>query len=290
MKNYIKLLRPWHYMKNIMIIFPLVFSGRLMEPLPLFYSFAAVIAFSLLCSVVYIVNDCRDAERDKLHPSKRNRPIASGAISKPKAWVFAVILAALSFLMQAALRFPAAAIVWEIDYLAVNLIYTYGGKNIPVLDIVLLGIGYPIRLMYGGAVLNIEVSEWLFLTALFFSFYLALGKRQGEVKNLKKYYDDDGDHDRGMTRPVLKYYSESYLEKHKFLSMGLGIMSYSLWTVTKSRYFTWTVILVLVICMLYNSVTENADADPVEVLLKHRAFLVLLAIYAVFMLVILYCI
>lgn len=288
MKNYIKILRPWHYMKNLIIVFPLVFSGRLTEISLLSGSLVSVIAFSLVCSAVYIINDCRDAERDKIHPTKRNRPIASGAVSKRKAAAIAVVLLALSALIQLGMGFPISSVLWVAAYLAVNLVYTFGGKNVPVFDIFLLGIGYPIRLMYGGAVLGIEVSAWLFLTVLFFSFYLALGKRYGEIKNLRQYYDQD--HDLGITRPVLKYYSASYLENHMFLSMGLGIMSYLLWTLNKNRYFTWTVILVFAICMFYNLVTENSDADPVEVILKHKLLIVLLAAYAVLMLVILYCI
>lgn len=245
------------------------------------------IAFSLLCSAVYIMNDYKDVEKDRLHPTKKNRPLASGRVSKPAAIILMVFLFAEAVVLMLLTHLGYKVILCACSYVLINIIYSFGGKNIPILDIILLGSGYPLRVIIGGYAVNIAVSEWLFLTMLCVSFYLALGKRCGELKRISLYKEDS--EEKTNMRPVLKCYTVPYLEKHMYLSMGLGIVFYSLWTIEKSSYFVWTVTLVLIICMLYNLILMDTDGDPIEVLISSKPLMFLIIVYGFFIAAILYC-
>ena len=159
-------------------------------------------------------------------------------------------------------------------YFFLNLIYSFGGKNVPLLDIAILVSGFLLRVIYGGMVTGIPLSHWLCLTITAASFYLSLGKRRGE---LLKNPDNP--------RPVLRYYSRDFLEKNMYMSVALAIVFYALWTVdasSVSRFGTtalvWTVPLVILIFMRYSLIVEDkTDGDPVEVIL-HDIPLLLLAL------------
>lgn len=157
-------------------------------------------------------------------------------------------------------------------YFFLNLIYSFGGKNVPLLDIAILVSGFLLRVIYGGMVTDIPLSHWLCLTITAASFYLSLGKRRGE---LLKNPDNP--------RPVLRYYSRDFLEKNMYMSVALAIVFYALWTVDASsviRFGTtalvWTVPLVILIFMRYSLIVEDkTDGDPVEVILHDIPLLLL---------------
>lgn len=285
MKDYIKLARPHHWMKNALVLLPLMCSGQLTEWARLWSGLWGFLAFSLLASGIYVINDIRDREKDRLSSTKCHRPIASGKIGVPQAVCYCVVL----LLMAAVCGYLASGFrlsCWAafLAYFLLNLGYSFGLKNVPLVDIAILVSGFLLRMVYGGAVTEIVLSKWLCLTIIAISFFMGLGKRRGELI--------------GQTsrRSVLKYYSESFLDKNLYMCVALAVMFYSLWTVdemTVSRVgsdnLVWTVPLVILICLKYSmNVEGESDGDPVEVLLHDKILLGMIGILAVLIFALIY--
>ena len=281
-KSYIKLIRPKHSVKNLLIFLPLLFSANLFSPNLLLSSIFAFIAFSLVASAVYVINDINDRERDALHPKKRFRPIASGVISVSSARIYAVLLIAAAIALQVVIGVSIVSFVLLAAYFIINILYSVGFKNIPILDVIILSVGFLLRVFYGGEVIGVEISQWLCLVILAFSLYLSLGKRRGEIKS-----------GAAATRKVNKHYTKDFLDKNMYAFLTLTIVFYSLWTVEvseKNPLLFWTVPLVMVIVMLYSFDIEkpDADGDPSSVLLENKPLLALVGLYAVAVVVIIY--
>lgn len=269
-------------MKNILIFLPLVFSANLFSPDLLLKSLIAFIAFSLVASSIYIINDINDREEDRLHPKKRFRPIASGSISVSSARIYAVTLILTAILLQVVIGTSVVGGLLLAAYFVINVLYSVKLKNIPILDVVILSIGFLIRVFYGGEVIGVEISQWLCLVILAFSLYLSLGKRRGEIKS-----------GAAATRKVNKHYTKDFLDKNMYAFLTLTIVFYSLWTVevsAKNPLLFWTVPLVMIIVMLYSFDIEkpNADGDPSSVLLENKPLLALVGIYGVAVVAIIY--
>ena len=286
MKNYIKLARPHHWTKNALVLLPLLCSGQIMEWARLRAGLLGFLAFSLLASGIYVINDIRDREKDRLSTTKCNRPIAAGKISVHSAVVFCVVLLLLAVgcnFLASGLR--ADCLLAFFAYFLLNLCYSMGLKNVPLVDIAILVSGFLLRMLYGGAVTDIVLSKWLCLTVIAMSFYLGLGKRRGELLGQKN-----------DTRAVLKYYSQRFMDKNMYMCVALTVLFYSLWTVDPltveragSENLIWTVPLVILICMKYSlNVEGDSDGDPVEVLLHDKVLLLLGAILALMIFAMIY--
>ena len=284
MKNYIKLARVHHYIKNIFIFLPMFFSMNLFNFSMLASCVMGFVAFSLLTSVIYVINDMVDIEKDKLHPKKKERPLASGKIKFKNAIIFAVVLfvASASFCILSC-KGNLMCGFFPLVYFALNIFYCFGGKNIPIVDIAILASGFLLRLLYGSFLTGVEISSWLYLTVLAISFYLGLGKRRNEIKLGKE------------TRKVLKFYTYEFLDKMMYMFMAMGIMFYSLWCVADatvlrfSNHMIWTVPLVMLICMRYSlSVEGDSLGDPVDVILGDNILMSLCGIYGAVLLVLMY--
>ncbi len=278
MKKYFKLMRVKHYIKNVIIMLPLIFSGKLFDIGLLQRTLVGVVGFSFMSSVIYIINDIRDAENDRNHPTKCKRPIASGEISMKSAHIFALVF----FLVSLIINYYINKGAWEgwvffILYFMLNISYSLGLKNIPIVDVAILVSGFLLRLLFGSAITGIEISKWLYLTVISLSFYLGLGKRRNE----------GGKQTDGNTRKVLKFYNYNFLDKNMYMCMALAIAFYSLWSVDSvtvyrvgSSNLIWTVPLLILVCMKYSSIVEgNSDGDPVEVVFQNKMLLGLVAIF-----------
>ncbi|MGD9156140.1 MAG: UbiA prenyltransferase family protein [Bacillota bacterium] len=286
MKSYLKLMRIHHYLKNILIFLPLIFSGLLLTGESLIRCILGFILFSMATSIVYIINDIKDVENDRKHVIKCNRPIASGEVSIQSAWTLVLILL-LSLVAIIYFLFGELSVAWFYIgiYVAVNLAYSFGLKNKPIVDIAILASGFLLRVLYGSALINVKISYWLYLSVIAVSFYLSLGKRRNEILG-------QGNN----ARPVLKYYNHNFLDKNMYVSLALAIVFYSLWCVdpnTIARYsnahIVWTVPMVMLICMKYSLVIEGASiGDPVEVLLCDKILMVLVIIYSLITFLIIY--
>lgn len=278
MTAYIRLLRPKHCIKNILVVLPLVFSGRLLERPLQGQTAAAFVAFCMVASLVYIINDIRDAERDRQHPTKCRRPIASGAVSPSHAAVEAGVLALLLGVMGVWIGFSWESWLCLLAYLVLNLGYSLGLKNVPILDIAILVSGFLLRVLFGSAVTGIATSGWLYLTVTSVAFYMGLSKRRGELRTSSS-----------STRRVLRYYNDAFLSQNMQMCLTLAVVFYSLWSVDRGGHLMWTVPLVMCICLRYSMVVEgNSDGDPVEVVFQDKVLFVLACVFGVITLALLY--
>lgn len=285
MKKYIKLMRVHHYIKNLLVFAALACSGQLFNLDKLLSGAAGFAAFCLICSVVYIINDIRDRDKDRLHPTKCTRPIASGAVSVKQAWLLAAVLFVLACLCNG-LQFDTVSTMLLALYFVLNLAYSFGLKNIPMVDVTILVAGFLIRILYGAFITGITVSNWLYLTVIALAFYFALGKRRNELKQTKD----------GETRKVLKHYPISFLDKNMYMCLTLANVFYALWSMDENtvslygnEYLVFTVPIVLLITMKYSlDVEGESDGDPVEVLVHDKVLLGLVALYLAAMFCILY--
>ena len=272
----VKLMRPKHYIKNFLILVSITFDRNLFNPAVLGQVMLGFAAFCLLTSAVYVVNDIRDVESDRQHEVKRNRPIASGAVPIPAAWVLAAgLLAAALAIQLAAFGNRGGSLLLMAAYFAANLGYSLGLKHVPFLDIVLLVSGFVLRVVYGAAIVGSSTSAWVYLTVFALSFYLGLGKRRNELVKLPP--------GGGSTRKVLQYYSYEFLDKFMYLCLTLAVTFYALWSADSevaSKYGTdklvWTVPLLIIILMKYSADIESSSyGDPVDVILQDKVLLLL---------------
>ena len=289
-KAFFSLIRVKHYLKNVLVFLPLVFSVNLTNPEKLIPTLIGFLAFCLGASVIYIVNDIRDIEKDRKHSTKCKRPLPSGAISVKAAIGIAIVFGiAVAGLMTFLCLFYGASlwsVVWIAAYIALNFGYSFRLKNVPIVDLIILASGFVIRVLFGGAVAGIEVSEWLLLVMASGALYLGMGKRKGEL--LK---EGDG------TRAVNRRYNVGFLERNMYLCLSLTLVFYALWCITSGtiehfangQAIIWSVLWVLVIVLRYNYLIEGeSDGDPVSVLTHDPMLMVLALGYALYMLFVVY--
>ena len=285
LKNYIKLLRINHYIKNILVLVPLACSGQLFNTQKFISGIWGGVTFSLISSAVYIINDINDRKKDSLHPTKCHRPIASGLISIKNAIFLASILFVIS-ISTSILNFDIMPTMLVIIYFCLNIFYSFGLKNIPIVDITILAAGFLIRVFYGALITGIEVSNWLYLTILTMSFSLAFGKRRNELKYIAA----------SNVRLVLRYYPENFLDKFMYVCLGLTNVFYAFWCIdekTVAHYgndkLIFTVPLILLITMKYSlNIESQENGDPVEIIFNDAALSALCVCYFFVMFMILY--
>lgn len=282
--DYIREMRVHHYIKNLLIFVALACSGQIFDINKFVRGGYGFAGFCLLSSAVYVINDIRDAQRDRRHPIKCKRPIAAGNISVKRACVFSMLLFVFAVMFQLKASMEVIPVALFCTYFLMNLGYSFGLKNIPILDIVIIVLGFVIRVIYGATITGIKISNWLYLTVMAIAFYLALGKRRNEC--LLKH-----------TRKVLQFYTEEFLDKFMYMFLTLAIIFYSLWSMQEEtvslyhgRVVVWTVPLIIIISMKYGLDIEggNSDGDPVEVLFKDKALMAMCVVYLGIMFLMLY--
>ena len=282
-KSYLKLMRIKHYIKNLLIFLPLIFSlnfTNLQMDIKVLIGF---IMFSFVCSIIYIINDIQDVEKDKRHPEKCKRPIASGMVSVKEGYILAIILSILVIIIGCIANINYTSMAILALYLILNIAYTKKLKNIPLVDVVVLVTSFVLRVIFGANLIGVMVSNWLYLTIISFSFYLSLGKRRNELEKIET---------SGVNvRDVLKYYNKDFLDKNMYLCLALTIVFYSLWCVDQmniekfgTNYLVLTVPLVMIICMKYSlNIEGDSYGDPIEVLLSDKILIILVLIYILVM-------
>ncbi len=280
--EYIKLMRMKHYIKNILIFIPLIFSGMFWDKNNLLNIIIGFVSFCLLASAVYCFNDIKDFEKDKLHPIKKNRPIASGKISKRNAIILMILLLMIAIIMSVWGIYIQnkfwVALVLELLYLILNIAYSCGLKKIPILDIVILVSGFVIRILFGAIITSIEISNWLYLTVILGSSFLAFGKRRNEIAKSGE-----------KAREVLEKYNREFLDKFMYVCLVLTIVFYSLWCIDANtiarlgnNYMVWTIPLLLIIFMKYSlNIEKDSFGDPVDVILGDKALIGLILLFGI---------
>lgn len=230
MFEYIKLSRVPQWIKNVFVFVPLLFSRHIFEENFALTVFSGFILFCLASSVVYIINDVIDAEADRAHPVKKNRPVASGKISKRNAVIFAsVLLIIILFLLPPLDRYFSACLI---AYFILNVLYSFKMKHVVLLDIFSIAAGFMLRVVAGAFIIHVEISSWLILTTMFISLFLGVMKRRSELVTVNQ--DDNIN-----TRKVLAFYSISFTEQMATVAAAGVIISYALYTVADRTIYVF---------------------------------------------------
>lgn len=282
----IKLMRADHWVKNLLIFMPPFFLGSLFDGINLGRAFPAFLAFSFIASAVYVFNDVKDVGKDRLHPKKCKRPIASGKISVGFGYVLMVILLATGLGSSIWASSWGLTICALLLYLIANVAYSVRLKNAPIVDIFILASGFVVRVFYGGFYFGVPISSWMFLSVFSGALYFACGKRMNELRQIGN---------EGETRDVLQGYPQRFLDAHYYMFCGLTILFYSLWAITRSNQYSvsklaLTIPILIGIMARYNLLIESdkCDGDPVPVLLHDRLLICSVVLFGLVNAVVLY--
>jgi decaprenyl-phosphate phosphoribosyltransferase len=220
--SYLRLMRPRQWAKNMFVFAPLIFARELFDTRQAALAFLAFLAFDLAASMVYVVNDIVDAPSDRLHPEKRERPIAAGVISSTHALWFAAVLLLLltALLVPLDLRFVTVVVL----YVGLNMLYTYWLKQVVLLDVFVIAAGFMLRVVGGAFIIDVSISNWLVLCSLFISLFLGFGKRRAEILRVHTEHADP-------QRSVLSAYTVDFLDQMITITGAGAVISYALYTV-----------------------------------------------------------
>lgn len=267
--------RPRQWLKNGLVVLPFLFSvneaWRLADPdswLPLLVrTVLAGLAFCAVSSAGYLVNDLRDVERDRSHPRKRNRPLASGALGVGTAKAAAGVLVMAGGALGIALGWRFAAVM--ASYLALTFLYSLALKHLAVVDLLALALGFVLRAVAGGVAIAVPISPWLYLCTLLGALFIAISKRRNELAVL----GEGASHH----RPILTQYSVELLDQMSVIVTASTVMAYALYTVTAPNLPSSGAMLATVPFVLYGIFRymllvqrRGAGGSPEEVLLQDR--------------------
>jgi decaprenyl-phosphate phosphoribosyltransferase len=228
----IRLLRPKHWIKNLFVLAPLIFSGLFTKPASIELALFGTLLFCVAASFVYVFNDLADLPNDSRHPVKRlSRPLASGAVSVTSA---RLLLAILGTVMIGASRVSLPLVAVLIVYIGLNVFYSMWLKRVPVVDIFCVAAGFVLRVYAGAVVIDVPLSSWMLITTLSIALYLAAIKRREELA-----VQGDG------ARAVLGEYTLPLLDRFALMSSVCAMVFYSLFVVTTRPVLAGTIPLVL---------------------------------------------
>jgi 4-hydroxybenzoate polyprenyltransferase len=265
-------LRPRQWVKNLFVFAGVIFSQQMLTPL----AWTALGAFAIFCGLsgaIYLFNDVADAERDRLHPSKRLRPIASGELSRPTAAIFGALL--LAGCLAAAFRVGVAFGLVALGYGALLTAYSVWLKHIVILDVLTVAAGFVLRAVAGAVAVDAEISGWLLICTILIALFLALGKRRHEYRSLAR--------DAAAHRPILAEYSESFLDQMISVVTASTVTAYALYTMspeTVAKFHTRLLPLTLPFVLygifryLYLLYRRDLGGNPSDLLVADRALLV----------------
>ena len=268
-RDLLRLARPRDWLKGVFVLMPLPFALASGAPLALGALALGIAAMSLTSSAVYALNDVMDADRDRANPRKRGRPVASGRISARLALASALVWLCGGVLLALASGQPRAVVILAL-YVGQNLVYSFGAKHVPLVDVFLLSTGFVLRMVLGCFLLGVAPSNWLLLCSSALALLLALGKRRGELG-----------HTLGAEqRPALAGYNLVFLDQAMGIVGGLTVFGYALYCIetpllVKGREFASLPFVVFgVLEYLRLAQVRGEGESPVEVLLRSPALIV----------------
>jgi decaprenyl-phosphate phosphoribosyltransferase len=270
MPEIIKLLRPKDWAKNLFLFIPAFFARKFFNLENIEFLAGGFFAFSFLASSIYIINDYRDIEDDRKHPKKSKRPLASGKVSKTTGLLVAVLLfvagGALGYFVDASGKFLFLLAI----YYALNLGYSFGLKNISIVDIMIVAAGFVLRVKGGAVILRIDTTEWLIIMTFLLALFMAIGKRRDDVM-LKLSTGTD-------MRKAIKGYTLDYLNIVLGLVCAIIIVAYINYTVSGALYkefghrlyYTSLFVIAGVLRYLQIIFVLNNSGSPTDILYKDR--------------------
>ncbi len=276
-------LRPRQWLKNVLVFAAPLAAGALFRPGVLGASIGAFVAFCLLSSATYLVNDTRDIALDREHPVKRHRPIPAGQVPVPVAIVTAIVLAVAALALSAWISLSLLGIL--VAYAVVTLAYSLGLKNEPVIELGLLAMGFLLRAVAGGAASGLPISTWFLIVAGFGSLFMAAGKRSSELARAGV---RGADGEMPAARRSLAGYTPSYLRFVWAVSAAVTITAYCLWAFEVAAkpssvpWAAWSVLPFVLAILRYAVDVDRGSAEaPEEVVLHDRVLIVLGIVWVV---------
>ena len=286
LKGLIKSMRPRQWTKNIFIFAALVFDKQLFVLDPLLRTLAGFALFCLISSAVYIFNDLMDIDADRNHPSKKDRPIASGVVPTGAAWAAGGLLAAVTLVLGYFLA-PAFAGMVAL-YLLINLLYSVWLKHVPIVDVLIIAAGFVLRVGAGVTLIDVErFSPWLYVVMTLLALFLGFGKRRAELTLLAQ--------GAGSHRKVLDGYTLPLLDQYMLIVSSTTVVAYSLYTFSApnlpdnhTMMLTIPFVVYTIFRYLYLIHVENAGGAPEDILISDRPFLAAMVLWALVVIVIFY--
>ena len=290
---FVRSLRPTQWVKNFLLFAGVLFAGLLTHPAALFRAVEGFVAFSLLSGAVYLFNDLRDLEADRLHPRKRHRPLASGALTPGAAWMGLVLVVAAAAILSLHLgpRFAGTALA----YLILNLAYSLGLKHVVLVDVLAISAGFVLRAIAGVELLvplvpDVELSPWLLVCTFFLALFLACGKRRQELLH------QDLAQAEGRRR-VLLAYNASFLDTLVAVSAATTLVAYAIYTIwpaTVEKFQTtgllWTIPFVTYGVFRYLWLTRVGEhgEDPSQTIVTDKPLIVAIVLWGAVVAIVLY--
>jgi decaprenyl-phosphate phosphoribosyltransferase len=288
MKHYIRLLRPRHWAKNLFLFVPSFFAGKFFELDKLGLLTGGFFAFSCLASSIYIINDYRDIEDDRKHPEKYSRPLASGAAKKQYALLLSALLMIIGVIIAYLVDTSGKFLFITGIYYFLNLSYSFGLKNLSIIDILIVATGFVLRVKGGAVLADVNTTEWFIIMTFLLALFLAIAKRRDDV--LIKITTGT------EMRKSMKGYSLEFLNTLLGLFCAILIVSYINYTVSPESHekfghrLFYTALFVIAAMMRYLQITfiHNKAGSPTEILYKDRFIQVTLLLWMASFFVILY--
>lgn len=273
MKTVLNLLRVKSWIKNGFLFLPAIFSLKLMELGFMSSLLLGVLVFSLVSSFVYVTNDIKDADRDALHPRKKNRPIAAGKISKKLALMIGFGILITAYLIMFIARLPLGFLAIVSTYLLLNILYSLGLKTLPLLELFIVAINFVLRVLAGCAIILVSPSHWILVVTFFLAFLMVVVKRKAEIVQL--------DGDAIKHRAVLSAYSVGFLNTLTYIAATITITAYLLYSIDQNvvkalgtDWLMYSSLFVLMGVIRFIQISEmglyEGEGDPTTLLFKDR--------------------
>jgi 4-hydroxybenzoate polyprenyltransferase len=279
-------MRPRQWVKNLVVFAALIFSGNLTDRTAALRALFAFLLFCAASGAVYIVNDLADAERDRRHPVKALRPIASGALGPVAAIVAVVILLTGALMAGFTIAPPFGAVL--LIYAAVNLAYSFRLKEIVIIDVMVIASGFVLRAVGGGLVIDVAVSTWLIMCTILLSLFLAFCKRRQELESIPEAHEH---------RSILREYSVGFIDQMINVVTASTVTAYMFYTVspevemrlgTHYLYLTVPFVLYGIFRYLYLVHQRGQGGSPTQALLTDRPLLLCVGLWALTVVILLY--
>lgn len=267
--KYLQLIRLKHWIKNSFIFLPVFFAGKELSYDIIISLLVGFLSFGLVASSIYILNDLRDIKNDQLHPKKKFRPLAAGVIHPNIAITIAIILMVTGFIIAISFSLKYAFVLTI--YFFMNLAYTFGLKKISILDIVIVSIGFVLRIKSGSILTEIPLSQWIIIMVFLLALFMAIAKRRDDIV-LKLASGKD-------LREVSKNYNIQFLDTILSLVSGVIIVSYIMYTIdsevlrrfgTHRLFYTSLFVIAGLMRYLQIALVENNSGSPTSLLYKDR--------------------
>jgi len=279
LSRFVALVRPKQWIKNLFVLAPLIFARELFHPEVVLLAVRAFLGFCFAASIVYIINDMADLEADRVHPEKKHRPLASGAVTPGEAFLVLAFLAVL--VVVVVYPMPAQYIAILCFYLAMNLAYSYKLKEVVLLDVFIIAAGFMFRVLSGAFAIHVGVSSWIILCTLFVSLFLGFAKRRGELLTM----EGEGT---SSERKVLQRYSITFIDQMLTIAAAGAVISYALYTVAPrtiavfgTEHMIYTTIFVLygIFRYLYLIHFSHSTENPTNAVTSDRTIILVVVLW-----------